>query len=177
MCASVCVYVRALVGGRVNCSRNWPKKSGWNVSCKNIPSTWPQVGLCAWYIFCIFLLRLKYLLSRCMLSQTCGQSKIKGILENWMVGLGGQGAEVFHFEGEESVRREGIVGPPGDVGGLSSLCWTCSPRDLTVPERIYREYNAGGILKLISGGRQRRCKKQTTSWVGHCICLFVSLKT
>lgn len=52
ICSPCPVHVCVWRGG-VNCSRNWTKKSGWNVSCKNIPSTWLQVGLRGWYIFCI----------------------------------------------------------------------------------------------------------------------------
>lgn len=33
----------------------------------------------------------------------------------------------------------GMVWPPGDVGGLSYLRWTCSLRDFTVPERDFGE--------------------------------------
>lgn len=60
---------------------------------------------------------------------------------------------------------EGIVWPPGDVEGLSSLFWTCSLRDLTVPEKDFPGIKHGGqIPHLIFEMRQTgTCMKQTTS--------------
>lgn len=57
LCVSVCVPGVELTVQEID-----PRNQVWNVSCKNIPSTWLQVGLRGRCISCISLQRLKDLL-------------------------------------------------------------------------------------------------------------------